>query len=272
MIEDTLGIIKPDGMKKERQIYSLIDAHKFEVVYQKKLVIPEDIAKRFYLHVNPAGTIDKTADAKLYSMKMQIYKDLVSYMTSGESRIMILRGDDSILRFKELAGNTDPKKAEEWTIRGLLGEDDKSIADAQLRAVRNLIHATGNYADYLREMKILSSLIDIPDDKMPINLLLGAYRMLKNKGKQFSSDTISEYQLNSDGLLLKGMRISSDISEDFSFEIYSGKKSFLSNFGLFDGKRVFEFNNGRATFFEKGDWMKNLESLIKSETLQTAVF
>ena len=49
------------------------------------------------------------------------YNDLCAYLSSGPIFVMILEGENAILKNRELMGATDPKKAEENTIRKLFG-------------------------------------------------------------------------------------------------------------------------------------------------------
>jgi nucleoside-diphosphate kinase len=50
------------------------------------------------------------------------YKDLVKFMTSGPVMIQVLEGDNAIAKNRELMGATDPKKAEQGTIRADFAE------------------------------------------------------------------------------------------------------------------------------------------------------
>ena len=45
------------------------------------------------------------------------FEDLCSYMKSGPVMIQVLEGEDAIIRYRDLMGSTNPKEAEEGTLR-----------------------------------------------------------------------------------------------------------------------------------------------------------
>ena len=49
------------------------------------------------------------------------YEDLCNYLSSGPIIVMILSGEDAVLRNRQLMGATDPLKAEEGTLRKMYG-------------------------------------------------------------------------------------------------------------------------------------------------------
>jgi len=50
-----------------------------------------------------------------------IYEDLCNYLSSGPIVVMILEGENVISKNRQLMGSTDPKKAEEGTLRKMYG-------------------------------------------------------------------------------------------------------------------------------------------------------
>jgi nucleoside-diphosphate kinase len=80
------------------------------------------------------------------------YNELVSFMASGCSVFMILRGHEAISKWRELLGATDPDQAEVGTIRSDFGNHqgikpenaghgsaDPDAADREIRQVCELI-------------------------------------------------------------------------------------------------------------------------------------
>ena len=51
------------------------------------------------------------------------FAELVSYMISGPVVIMVLEGENAVLKNREIMGATDPKKAAPGTIRAEFGTD-----------------------------------------------------------------------------------------------------------------------------------------------------
>ena len=73
--------------------------------YNKKIHITKDEAAEFY---------------KVHQSK-PFYNDLCAYLSSGPIVVMILEGENAVLGNRKLMGATNPKDAEENTIRKLYG-------------------------------------------------------------------------------------------------------------------------------------------------------
>ena len=106
-IEQTLSIIKPDAVER-----NLIDEIK-GIFIKNNLKIKED--KKIHLTKDEAAEFYKVHQSKPF------YDDLCSYLSSGPIVAMILEGENAVLLNRELMGATDPKKAEDKTIRKLYG-------------------------------------------------------------------------------------------------------------------------------------------------------
>ena len=106
-IEQTLSIIKPDAVER-----NLID--KIKIIFtNNNLKIKED--KKIHLTKEEASEFYKVHQSKPF------YNDLCSYLSSGPIVVMILEGENAILTNRKLMGATNPKDAEENTIRKLYG-------------------------------------------------------------------------------------------------------------------------------------------------------
>ena len=106
-IEQTLSIIKPDAVERnlENQIKNIFLENKFKIIKDKKIHITKAEAEEFY---------------KVHQTK-PFYNDLCSYLSSGPIVVMILEKEDAILSNRKIMGATDPKKADEGTIRKKIG-------------------------------------------------------------------------------------------------------------------------------------------------------
>tara|TARA_B000000460_G_C21338174_1_gene315839 strand:+ start:75 stop:488 length:414 start_codon:yes stop_codon:yes gene_type:complete len=107
MIEQTLSIIKPDAVERnlENDIKNFFEKNNLVILKGKKVKISREEASEFY---------------KVHQTK-PFYKDLCNYLSSGPIVVMILEGEDAISKNRELMGSTDPKKAEEGTLRKMYG-------------------------------------------------------------------------------------------------------------------------------------------------------
>ena len=107
MIEKTLSIIKPDAVERnlENKIKSFFVEKNLKILKSKKIKISKDEASEFY---------------KVHQTK-PFYDALCNYLSSGPIIVMILEGENAVLKNRELMGATDPLKAEERTLRQMYG-------------------------------------------------------------------------------------------------------------------------------------------------------
>ena len=106
-IEQTLSIIKPDAVERnlEDEIKKEFINKGFKITKEKKIQLAKSEAEEFY---------------KVHETK-PFYNDLCSYLSSGPIVVMILEKEDAVIANRELMGATDPKKAEEGTLRKKFG-------------------------------------------------------------------------------------------------------------------------------------------------------
>ena len=106
-LEQTLSIIKPDAVERnlENKIKSFFIEKNLKVLKSKKIKISKDEASEFY---------------KVHQTK-PFYDALCAYLSSGPIIVMILEGENAVLKNRELMGATDPLKAEEGTLRKMYG-------------------------------------------------------------------------------------------------------------------------------------------------------
>ena len=106
-LEKTLSIIKPDAVERNlvEDIKNIFLKNDLKIKDSKKIHITKDEASEFY---------------KVHQSK-PFYNDLCAYLSSGPIVVMILEGENAVLLNRKLMGATDPKDAEEKTIRKLYG-------------------------------------------------------------------------------------------------------------------------------------------------------
>ena len=106
-IEQTLSIIKPDAVERNliENIKNIFIKNQLTIKDSKKIHITKDEAAEFY---------------KVHQSK-PFYNELCSYLSSGPIFVMILEGENAVLANRKLMGATNPKDAEENTIRKLYG-------------------------------------------------------------------------------------------------------------------------------------------------------
>ena len=106
-IEQTLSIIKPDAVERnlENEIKQIFIKNGFNILKEKKIQIEKSEAEKFY---------------KVHETK-PFYNDLCSYLSSGPIVAMILEKENAVADNRKLMGATNPKDAEEGTIRKKYG-------------------------------------------------------------------------------------------------------------------------------------------------------
>ena len=106
-IEQTLSIIKPDAVERNltEKIKEKFLENKLSIKSQKKIQISREEAAEFY---------------KVHQTK-PFYDRLCSYLSSGPIVVMILEGENAVTLNRKIMGSTDPKNAEEGTLRKLYG-------------------------------------------------------------------------------------------------------------------------------------------------------
>ena len=128
-IEQTLSIIKPDAVERNlsEDIKSIFTKNNLQIKDSKKIHISKDEAAEFY---------------KIHQSK-PFYNDLCAYLSSGPIVVMILEGANAVLTNRKLMGATNPKDAEENTIRKLYG----------ISIDKNSVHGSDSLDNAKKEIK-----------------------------------------------------------------------------------------------------------------------
>jgi len=127
--EQTLSIIKPDAVERNLtdEIKALFIKNNLKIKDDKKIHITKDEAAEFY---------------KVHQSK-PFYNDLCAYLSSGPIVVMILEGDNAVLSNRKLMGATNPKEAEENSIRKLYG----------ISIDKNSVHGSDSIENAQKEIK-----------------------------------------------------------------------------------------------------------------------
>ena len=128
MLQRTLAIVKPDGVKNgvAGQVIARIEKEGFRIVAMRLHHLSRAEAEGFY-------AVHK---------ERPFFSGLVAFMTSGPVVLMCLERDNAIAAWREIMGATDPAKAAAGTIRKLYATDiEKNVShgsDAQETAAFEL--------------------------------------------------------------------------------------------------------------------------------------
>ncbi len=128
-IEQTLSIVKPDAVERNltENIKKVFIENNLKIVQEKKIQISKEEAAEFY---------------KVHQTK-PFYERLCNYLSSGPITVMILEGEDAVKANRRIMGATDPKNAEEGTIRKQYG----------LSIDKNSIHGSDSIENAKKEIE-----------------------------------------------------------------------------------------------------------------------
>ncbi len=103
MIQSTLSIIKPDGVRQNvaGKVLARIEEAGFRIVGLRMIQMSKRQAEGFYA----------------VHRSRPFFDSLTDFMSSGPSIVMVLEKENAIEDLRRLMGATDPAKAEKGTLR-----------------------------------------------------------------------------------------------------------------------------------------------------------
>ncbi len=106
-VEHTLSIIKPDAVER-----NLVEDIK-KILIENDLIIKD--SKKIHITKEEASEFYKVHQSKPF------FNNLCSYLSSGPIVVLILEGINAVTKYRKIMGATNPKDADENTIRKLYG-------------------------------------------------------------------------------------------------------------------------------------------------------
>ncbi|MEA2701676.1 MAG: nucleoside-diphosphate kinase [Candidatus Parcubacteria bacterium] len=170
--EKTFVMVKPDGVKKglvgeiikrfEQRDLKIVALDMFmPTVEQIDNHYPKDPTWVTRLGSKTLQTYEKygydamedfgTTEAE--KIGPEVRKWVIDYMTSAPLVKMIVQGIHAVDMVRKICGPTMPYQAEMGTIRGDFSNDSPALANAEKRAVANLIHASETPEEAAHEIK-----------------------------------------------------------------------------------------------------------------------
>ena len=184
--EKTVVIIKPDGVKRglTGEIIRRIEQRGLKIIALEMVWATEAEMDAHYpkdrewitnLGQNFFRTVEKynlALDAEKefgttdpYEIGTLVRQWLLDFMVSAPLVKMVVGGVHAIEMVRKLVGPTIPAFAEMGTVRGDFSVDSPALANLEKRAIRNLIHASGNSVEAGNEIKLWFTPKDIHDYK-----------------------------------------------------------------------------------------------------------
>ena len=127
--ENTLSIIKPDAVERSlsNEIKQIFLNNGFQILKEKKIQISKEEAEQFYL-------VHQTKP---------FYNELCNYLSSGPIVVMVLSKINAITANRELMGATNPKEANNGTIRKKYG----------ISIDKNSVHGSDSAENAIKEIR-----------------------------------------------------------------------------------------------------------------------
>jgi len=168
--ERTVVLVKPDGVLRGLvgEILGRFERVGLKIVGLKMVQASREMADKHYggdqewlknvgqktLDNNKKYNIDAkevmgTSDPLEIGEKIQ--KWMVDFLTSAPVIVLLLEGNQAIENVRKLTGNTLAVLADPGTIRGDLASDSAVLGNLEMRAIHNIIHASGDTEDAGRE-------------------------------------------------------------------------------------------------------------------------
>lgn len=157
--ERTLVVIKPDGLQRTLvgEIIKRYERVGLKLIGMKMVMIDEDFVEKHYTLDPEWRRITGEKNLKAYADKglkhplsdplevtRIILEKLKKYMVSGPVIAMVWQGAHAVRIVRKITGSTEPLMSDMGTIRGDYVLDSYQMADDDVRAVRNLVHASGS--------------------------------------------------------------------------------------------------------------------------------
>jgi nucleoside-diphosphate kinase len=137
MTELTILLVKPDAVRKNA-VNSIINK-------LKNAGLSVLLRRQIHLSYKQARMLYKIHCKELF------FNDLIKFMTSSTSEVLIVYGENAIKRVNQICGHNDPKKALSGTFRRLYGTGK----------IENAVHSSSDEQSVLAELKLFFGNKDI---------------------------------------------------------------------------------------------------------------
>ena len=185
LVQQTVVLVKPDGVQRGvvGEIITRFEKAGLKIIAMKMVWVDKKHVAKHYpdsrtellqamgekslltykkYGLSAKKILGTTDPIKIGRMINEWNRDLLS---SGPVVAILLQGLHAIENVRMIAGNTLPTFAEPGTIRGDFSIDSPALANSRKRAVRNLVHASGNYGEAVYENTLWFKPQDIHDYK-----------------------------------------------------------------------------------------------------------
>ena len=153
-IQQTLVIIKPDGLKKSLtgNILTRLSETKLRIVGAKVVRVSRELAEKHYGHLKDKPFFEEVIKYICGELHGEPYRRVLA---------LVYRGEEAIEKVRQLAGTTNPELAEPTSIRGQYGR----LTSAGL--FENVLHCSADEEEAEREIRLWFEPSEIVDEIYP---------------------------------------------------------------------------------------------------------
>lgn len=150
MEEKTLVLVKPDGVVKDLlgNILTELSEAKLKIVAAKIVKVKRELAEKHYSDLKNS-LIKKFGEEK----GNEIFESTLEYIQGKyhTDRVfaLVYKGEDAVQKIRNLAGETNPEKANPLSIRGKYGR-----IHSETKVFENVIHCSDSAENAKREIEL----------------------------------------------------------------------------------------------------------------------
>lgn len=143
-LEQTLVLFKPDALQRGLvgEVLNRFERVGLRIVGTKMLA-PE--RGHYETHYEEIGKLKTRAGEQIFDITLDM-------MNSGPVIAMVFEGVEAVGLVRKLVGGTEPKSAQPGTIRGDYSHMSYGYADSKSKGIPNLIHASGDPEEAVKEI------------------------------------------------------------------------------------------------------------------------
>jgi nucleoside-diphosphate kinase len=143
-MERTLIILKPDALQRgiAGEILTRFERVGLKIVASKMLAPSQE---HYFYHYETIGQMVSRRGQKAFDVTLDM-------MQTGPVLAMVLEGVEAVSQVRKMVGTTEPKSANPGTIRGDFAHVSFAHADVQSIGIPNLIHASGDPEEAVKEI------------------------------------------------------------------------------------------------------------------------
>lgn len=184
--ERTLVLVKPDGVQRGLigEILTRFEKKGLKIIAMRMVWPDAGLAQKHYDMPESdkillgertiASYKEKGVDLKKKPIEIaeNVQKRLIKYLTTGPVVAIVIEGAHAIQNVRKIRGATNPLAADVGTITADYTIDSYFLSDPDERAIRNLVHASGNIEEANREIGLWFKDNEINDYELAIEKIL----------------------------------------------------------------------------------------------------